>query len=114
MAATSQMSGNMHEDQIETVDHYASTSTYVKVWIGLFILTAFEVIIASLPIDFYIKATLILVSSFFKAAAVVGFYMHLLFEKERKFITTAVFIVPLLCLVPMVIIVVVIPLVLGL
>lgn len=112
MAATSQISGNTHENDNEELEHYASTSTYIKIWIGIIVLMVFEVIIALQPLDSLLKTVLILGSSFIMAAGEVGYFMHLLFEKQRKFILTTVFILPLVCLVPLVIIVIIIPFVL--
>ena len=92
---------------IET--HSSDVRTYIYVWLTLLVLTIVEIVISYLELK-EIGAVLILVFTFSKAALVAAFFMHLLYEKRRIFLTLSVFIIPLLILIPMTIIDVILPL----
>ena len=70
-------------DVIESQEQEAHQSNYLRVFIGLFVLTITEVIISYLPFPNKTPQTIILVvGSFFKAALVVLFYMHLKYDSR--------------------------------
>ena len=91
--------------------HQANAQTYVKVWVALLILTLVEVLFSEFQsaIGSELSAFLILLSSLVKAALVALFFMHLFWEKNRKFLIVTVFILPLLIVIPFIFFLIVLP-----
>ena len=90
-------------------DHSGNTKTYIYVWIALLALTAVEIVLTFLDLGL-IGTILILVFTLAKAVLVAAFFMHLLYEKRRVFLTLTVFILPVLIVVPMTLLIIVLPL----
>ncbi|OLS27615.1 MAG: hypothetical protein HeimC3_03940 [Candidatus Heimdallarchaeota archaeon LC_3] len=90
-------------------DHSGDVKTYIYVWLGLLVLTTIEIILTFLSLGL-IGTILILIFTLVKAVLVAGFFMHLLYEKRKVFLTLTVFILPVLIVVPMVLLIIVLPL----
>ena len=91
--------------------HQANAQTYVKVWVALLVLTLVEVLFSEFQsvIGSELSAFLILLSSFIKASLVALYFMHLLWEKNRKFLIVTVFFLPLLIVIPFIFFLIVLP-----
>ncbi len=66
----------------ETHVHEGGTRLYLKVWGGLLILTAVEVVLAYAQMfSTAAMLSILMVLSLFKAALIIAYFMHLRFEK---------------------------------
>jgi caa(3)-type oxidase subunit IV len=64
-----------------------SISTFSKIWITLLALTAVEVFLAYEQVPTLIMLTALLGLSVVKAALIIGYFMHLKFERLSLFLT---------------------------
>jgi cytochrome c oxidase subunit 4 len=55
--------------------------TFVKVWIGLLVLTVIEVILGYIQFSTYIMLTLLMGFSLVKAYMIMAYFMHLKYDK---------------------------------
>jgi cytochrome c oxidase subunit 4 len=74
-----------HAEEIEV--HSPSIPTFAKIWITLLILTAVEVFLAYEQVPTLIMLTALLGLSVVKAALIIGYFMHLKFERLSLFLT---------------------------
>lgn len=56
-------------------------STYLKIWILLFVLSTFSYLVDFYEVQGYLRWTLILIFMFAKAGLIVAFFMHLKWER---------------------------------
>ena len=68
-------------------EHGPSIPTFAKVWVSLLALTAIEVFLAYEQVPTMIMLTALLGLSVIKAALIIGYFMHLKFERLSLFLT---------------------------
>lgn len=56
-------------------------STYLKIWILLFVLSTFSYLVDFFAVQSYLRWTLILFFMFAKAGLIIAFFMHLKWER---------------------------------
>lgn len=56
-------------------------STYLKIWILLFVLSAFSYLVDYIDLQGYLRWTLILIFMFLKAGLIVSIFMHVMWER---------------------------------
>jgi cytochrome c oxidase subunit 4 len=74
-----------HAEEIHV--HSPSVPTFAKVWIALLAMTAVEVFLAYEQVPTLIMLTALLGLSVVKAALIIGYFMHLKFERFSLFLT---------------------------
>ena len=67
--------------------HGPSIPTFAKIWIALLVLTAVEVFLTYEQVPALIMLTALLGLSVIKAALIIGYFMHLRFERLSLFLT---------------------------
>ena len=73
-------------EQAEHIQH-ATTGTFMKIWIALLVLTAIEVFFCYIQLATILMLTLLVGLSVIKAALIIGYFMHLKFERFSLFLT---------------------------
>ncbi|MCU1235670.1 MAG: caa(3)-type oxidase, subunit [Candidatus Solibacter sp.] len=68
-------------------EHTVSIPTFSKVWVALLALTAVEVFLAYEQVPTLIMLTALIGLSVIKAALIIGYFMHLKFERLSLFLT---------------------------
>src|SRR3982751_1632892 len=74
-----------HVEEIHA--HGPSIPTFAKIWIALLALTAIEVFLAYEQVPTLIMLTALIGLSVVKAALIIGYFMHLKFERLSLFLT---------------------------
>jgi caa(3)-type oxidase subunit IV len=74
-----------HVEEIHS--HGPSIPTFAKVWVALLAMTAVEVFLAYEQVPTLIMLTALLGLSVIKAALIIGYFMHLKFERLSLFLT---------------------------
>jgi len=77
----------MDAHAVETHEHVVGIPTFIKVWVGLLILTGIEVLLAYLQVPTMIMLTALVGLSVIKAAMIIAYFMHLKFERFSLFMT---------------------------
>ncbi|MHA1984760.1 MAG: cytochrome C oxidase subunit IV family protein [Candidatus Hodarchaeales archaeon] len=98
------------ESPTTTEEHSSDARTYIYVWVALLVLTVLE--LAASVMDFLgaeLSTIVILAFTLAKAILVAGFFMHLFYEKRKKFLVLTVFIVPMLIVIPIITLDVILP-----
>jgi cytochrome c oxidase subunit IV len=75
-----------HTEQVEHIQH-ATTKTFSMIWIVLVALTAVEVFFCYIQLATVLMLTLLIGLSVIKAALIIGYFMHLKFERFSLFLT---------------------------
>jgi cytochrome c oxidase subunit 4 len=75
-----------HTEQVEHI-HGATTGTFTKIWFVLLALTAVEVFLCYKQLPTLPMLTLLVGLSVVKAALIIGYFMHLKFERFSLFLT---------------------------
>jgi cytochrome c oxidase subunit IV len=75
-----------HTEEVEHIEG-ATTGTFGKVWIVLLVLTGIEVFLCYKQLPTLTMLTLLVGLSVVKAALIIGYFMHLKFEKFSLFLT---------------------------
>lgn len=65
----------------ETAGQQHPIGIYLKVWLLLFILSAFSYVVDLLQVEGYLRWTLILIFMFLKAGLIVTIFMHVTWER---------------------------------
>src|SRR5689334_20358684 len=73
-------------EQFEHI-HGATTGTFSKIWIILLVLTGIEVYLCYIQLATLIMLTALVGLSVIKAALIIGYFMHLKFERFSLFLT---------------------------
>jgi len=77
---------SMHTEQVEQI-HGATTGTFTKIWFVLLALTGVEVYLCYIQLPTLPMLTLLVGLSVVKAALIIGYFMHLKFERFSLFLT---------------------------
>ena len=77
---------SMPTEQAEHIEG-ATTATFGKVWIVLLLLTGVEVFLCYKQLPTITMLTLLVGISVIKAALIIGYFMHLKFERFSLFLT---------------------------
>jgi cytochrome c oxidase subunit IV len=77
----------MSTHAVEIHSHGPSIPTFAKVWVALLGMTAIEVFLAYEQVPTLIMLTALLGLSVIKAALIIGYFMHLKFERLSLFLT---------------------------
>jgi len=75
-----------HTEEVEHIEG-ATTGTFSKVWIVLLVLTGIEVFLCYKQLPTLTMLTLLVGISVVKAALIIGYFMHLKFERFSLFLT---------------------------
>jgi cytochrome c oxidase subunit 4 len=75
-----------HTEEVEHIEG-ATTGTFGKVWIALLVLTGIEVFLCYKQLPTLTMLTLLVGISVVKAALIIGYFMHLKFERFSLFLT---------------------------
>jgi cytochrome c oxidase subunit IV len=75
-----------HTEQVEQI-HGATTGTFTKIWFVLLALTGIEVYLCYIQLPTVTMLTLLVGLSVIKAALIIGYFMHLKFERFSLFLT---------------------------
>ena len=82
------MSTHIEEVHLDDVhSHGPSIPTFAKIWIALLALTAIEVFLTYEQVPPLLMLTALLGLSVVKAALIIGYFMHLKFERLSLFLT---------------------------
>ena len=73
-------------EQAEHIQH-ATTKTFSMIWIVLVVLTAIEVFFCYIQLATVLMLTLLVGLSVIEAALIIGYFMHLKFERFSLFLT---------------------------
>ena len=65
----------------------ATTKVFMVVWIGLLVLTGIEVFLAYMHTPLVMMLTLLVGLSVIKAVMIIGYFMHMKFEKVSLMVT---------------------------
>lgn len=65
----------------ETTGQQHPIGVYLKVWLLLFVLSAFSYLVDLLHVEGYLRWTLILIFMFLKAGLIVSIFMHVTWER---------------------------------
>jgi cytochrome c oxidase subunit 4 len=80
-------------------EHFAgSNKLFSWIWVWLLILTAIEVFLAYKPMAVHFMLTILMGLSIIKAALIVGYFMHLKFERLSLILTLVPMLVACICL----------------
>ena len=77
---------SLHTEEVEQI-HGATTGTFTKIWFVLLALTAVEVFLCYKQLPTLTMLTLLVGLSVIKAALIIGYFMHLKFERFSLFLT---------------------------
>src|SRR4051812_35889483 len=75
-----------HTEQVEHIAG-ATTGTFGKVWVTLLLLTGIEAFLCYKQLPTITMLTLLVGLSVIKAALIIGYFMHLKFERFSLFLT---------------------------
>lgn len=78
--------------------HAGTNRQNVFIWIVLLVLTAIEVLLAYLHVPVTIMLIIVMGLSIIKAALIMGYFMHLKFERLSFILTIVPTLIVLLCL----------------
>jgi len=64
-----------------------SMNWFIKVWIALLVLTAIEVYLGYKQLELHLMIAILMGISILKSALIVGYFMHLRYERRSLFLT---------------------------
>lgn len=80
-------------------EHFAgSNKLFISVWVWLLLLTAIEVFLGYVHLDFRLMLTILIGLSVVKAALIIAYFMHLRFERLSLVLTLVPMLVVCICL----------------
>jgi len=80
-------------------EHFAgSNKLFISVWFWLLLLTAIEVFLGYVHLDFRLMLTVLIGLSVVKAALIIAYFMHLRFERLSLVLTLVPMLVICICL----------------
>lgn len=89
------MSAHAEEEHV----HFAgSNKLFISVWVWLLVLTAIEVFLAYIQLPLHFMLVILLGLSIIKAALIMGYFMHLRFERLSLVFTLVPMMVICICL----------------
>jgi cytochrome c oxidase subunit IV len=88
-----------HEHAEGEHEHFAGTNKlFISVWFWLLLLTAVEVFLGYVHLNFSLMLTILIGLSVIKAALIIAYFMHLRFERLSLVLTLVPMLVICICL----------------
>lgn len=100
LAPASEVAATHHEHvEVHEEVHFEGTNKlFVKIWLGLVVLTVIEILLAYKTMPIHFMLTVLLGLSIIKAAMIIAYFMHLKFERLSLILSLIPMLVICICL----------------